>query len=256
LLIESLRRAGCDRQKYLGDPDFVKIDINSILDKKHAIQWQQSIDMHHATPSNRLTCDQSGLNGKHTTHYSILDRQGNAVSATLTINTSFGSGFVVPNTGVLLNNEMNDFAIALGYPNSYGQVGNQDNMIAPGKRPLSNMTPTFISTPNGFGILGSPGGAYIPTVVMLGILSAQHTTDPTQWVNLPRFHHQNLPDVVEFEPKALSLAEQNDLKARGHQLKEHAESFGNMQAIFWDKKQNKVMAASDPRGQGTAKISN
>lgn len=236
LIIESLKRAGCDRMHYLGDPDFTKTKVDGLLDMATAHEWHKTMDLNHATPSKNLNCQQSQPAGMHTTHYSILDREGNAVAATLSNNSSFGSGFVVPNTGIVLNNEMNDFAIAINEPNSYEQLGSVGNLIAPTKRPLSNMTPTFISTPNGFGIMGTSGGSRIPSMMVLAILTAQQQENPSAWVKTPRFHHQYMPDTVEFEPGAFNESMRHALIQRGHQLKEEPDTFGNLQAIFWDKK--------------------
>jgi gamma-glutamyltranspeptidase/glutathione hydrolase len=182
----------------------------------------------------------------------VLDREGNRVAATLSINYSFGSGFVPPGTGVLLNDEMDDFSARPGVPNVYGLIGGDANAIAPGKRMLSNMSPTFLESASGVAILGTPGGSRIITMVLQGILNVIEEAPVTDWVARPRIHHQYLPDLIQFEPGALDAPQQAALIARGHRLEPLDRPFGNMQAIFWDRIANRVEAASDPRGHGRA----
>jgi gamma-glutamyltranspeptidase/glutathione hydrolase len=172
----------------------------------------------------------------------------------LSINYPFGSAFVAPGTGVLLNDEMDDFSAQPGTPNVYGLVGGEANAIAPGKRMLSSMSPTFTESEQGVAILGSPGGSRIITMVLHGILSQAEGEEPTDWVKTPRFHHQYLPDEVQFEPHALSEAEIKNLQSRGHQLTPLSSQYGNMQAIYWNKRSGNVTAASDPRGVGSAAV--
>jgi gamma-glutamyltranspeptidase/glutathione hydrolase len=191
--------------------------------------------------------------GHHTTHFSILDREGNRVAGTLSINYPFGSGLVAAGTGVLLNDEMDDFSAKPGVPNAYGLVGGRANAIAPGKRPLSSMSPTFIESERGVAVLGTPGGSRIITMVLLGILAHEAGGLPEDWVKLPRFHHQYLPDEIQYEPGALSPEVVRTLAARGHKLTE-VRPYGNMQAVFWDTRGAAVYAASDPRGVGTAVV--
>jgi gamma-glutamyltranspeptidase/glutathione hydrolase len=172
----------------------------------------------------------------------------------LSINYPFGSGLVVPGTGVLLNDEMDDFSVSPGVPNAYGLVGGKANAIEPGKRMLSSMSPTFIEDNKSVAILGTPGGSKIITMVLLGILDMADGNSPQSWVNKPRFHHQYLPDLVEFEYGALSDSVHEQLQIMGHKLKEVDRPYGNMQAILWHKQSGKVEAASDPRGIGLAKV--
>ncbi len=196
----------------------------------------------------------SGIERENTTHFSIVDRDGNRVAATLSINGPFGSGFVPPGTGVLLNNEMDDFAIAPGVGNLYGLVGNQANAIAPGKRPLSSMTPTFLETPREIVALGTPGGSRIITMVLLATLDvAQRRGDALYWVRHPRFHHQYLPDVIQYEAGAFSDTVARALGARGHTLKQ-VEPYGNMQLVVYDKTGKRLIGAADPRGEGAAVV--
>ncbi|MEJ2094877.1 MAG: gamma-glutamyltransferase [Gammaproteobacteria bacterium] len=178
----------------------------------------------------------------------------NRVSATLSINLPFGSGFVANGTGILINNEMDDFAHKPQTPNSYGLVGNEANSIAPGKRPLSSMSPTFLETEEEVAILGTPGGSRIISMVLLGILDFAEGNPPESWVSLPRFHHQYLPDEIQFEKDGLTPPEQEQLRAYGHRLNEKNREYGNMQAILWYKPRQLVFAASDPRGEGTADV--
>lgn len=255
IIIETMRRAYRDRAAYLGDSDFVEIDQQRLLDKDYIAGLVTTIDPNQATASavlgNIPVVQQTGEN---TTHFSVIDREGNRVSATLSINLPFGSGFVVPGTGVLLNNEMDDFSIKADAPNAYGLIGGQANAIEAGKRPLSSMSPTFIETKDRVGILGTPGGSRIISMVLLGILDFSDGNLPNSWVSLPRYHHQYLPDEVQFEKGGLGFLEQKTLEKLGHVLKETDRRYGNMQAILWDKKINKLFASSDPRGKGKAVI--
>jgi len=171
------------------------------------------------------------------------------VAATLTINLSFGSAYVAPGTGVLLNNELDDFAVKPGVPNAYGLVQGVANAIAPGKRPLSSMTPTFVFNGDRTAVLGTPGGSRITTMVLLGVLDFMAGHGPKSWVSLPRFHHQFLPDLVRFEPGAFSAEVQEQLRARGHQLQGASYTWGNMNAVMWTHKSNTLSAASDPRNE-------
>lgn len=254
LIAESLRRVYCDRAKYLGDPDFITVDVNQLLSEDHAQDLRASIKMEHATKSEDLQCGIPIKAGGQTTHYSILDQQGNGVAATLTINLPFGSGFLVPDTGVLLNSEMDDFALKIGFLNAYGLMGHQANLIAPNKRPLSSMTPMMIENNHGIGILGTSGGSKIPSMLLLAALNANKEASPHAWVAASRFHQQLWPDVLSFEPGVFSHSLQNSLRLRGHVLQEESHPYGDMQVVFWDKKANKVIAVSDPRGQGMALV--
>lgn len=255
VIIETMRRAYRDRAAYLGDPDFVEIDTTKLLDQEYLEGLAATIELDRATSSKEIgglaTIDSVGDN---TTHFSIIDSEGNRVSATLSINLPFGSGFVPAGTGVLLNDEMDDFATKPLAPNAYGLVGDEANSIAPGKRPLSSMTPTFLETADKVGILGTPGGSRIITMVLLGVLDFAAGNTPKSWVSLSRFHHQYLPDEVQFEKNGLTTAEQTGLKQLGHKLSEKDRVYGNMQAILWYKPRNLLFAASDPRGEGEAVV--
>jgi len=254
VVIEAMRRAYRDRSVYLGDPDFVAVPVARLTSPGYADSLAKSIRLDRATPSSTLPGMNAATGGRDTTHFSILDSEGNRVAATLSINYPFGACVVPAGTGVLLNDEMDDFSAKPGVPNVYGLVGAAANAIEPGKRPLSSMSPTFIESESGVAILGTPGGSRIITMVLLGILDLAAGNKPDSWVSSPRFHHQYLPDVVRYEPAAFDAAMIKALAARGHQLKPLDSTYGNMQAIYWDRKAGEVYAASDPRGVGDSRV--
>jgi len=254
LIVEAMRRAYRDRAEYLGDPDFVPVPIGRLTHPYYASGLAASIRLDRATSSSELPGVIAEPGGNHTTHFSILDKAGNYVSATLSINYPFGSGFVAAGTGVLLNDEMDDFSAKPGTPNAYGLIGAEANAIAPGKRMLSSMSPTFVSGPDGVAILGTPGGSRIITMVLLGILEYADSKGPSAWVSRPRFHHQYLPDTVFYEADAFSNEEALALEALGHHLEKADTTWGNMQAVLWDTRHGTVTAASDPRGEGQALV--
>jgi gamma-glutamyltranspeptidase/glutathione hydrolase len=253
LIIEALRRAYRDRDVYLGDPDFVEIPVKRLTSQDYAAGLRVAIRSDRSLPSASLSDAASPIpQGDNTTHFSIIDRQGNQVAATLSINQSFGSGFVAEGTGVLLNDEMDDFAVSPGKPNAYGLVGGNANCIEPGKRMLSSMSPTFLQTPDRSAILGTPGGSRIISMVLLAVLDFAEGHGPKSWVSIGRFHHQYLPDVVEYEPGALNAEEIAGLEKLGHTLKATPKPYGDMQAVLWDQPYGRLEAASDPRGEGAA----
>ncbi|MCY4155689.1 MAG: gamma-glutamyltransferase [Gammaproteobacteria bacterium] len=254
-IVEAMRRAFRDRALFLGDPDFVPAPVQRLLDPSYLEGLALTIDAQRATSSEILGEGPAPTQtGTQTTHFSILDREGNRVAGTLSINTLFGACFVAAGTGVLFNNEMDDFSIKRLTPNAYGLIGDEANAIAPGKRPLSSMTPTFLETPDRVGIVGTPGGSRIISMVMLAALDFAAGKLPDSWVSLRRFHHQYQPDQVQFELHGLSEFEQQRLTALGHELKEITRRYGNMQAILWDRTQDRVYSASDPRGEGLAVV--
>lgn len=253
VVIEAMRRAYRDRAEYLGDPDHVDVPIARLTSAAYGKQLAQDLLLDRATKSADLR-PLGPEKGRDTTHFSVLDRAGNRVAATLSVNYPFGACYVPDGTGVLLNNEMDDFSARPLTPNAYGLVGVAANAIAPGKRPLSSMTPTFLETPEKIGILGTPGGSRIISMVMIGILEFIAGKEPAAWVSAKRFHHQYLPDEVQFEKDGLSAAEQADLERRGHTLREQSRNYGNMHAILWDRETGQVSAASDPRGEGEALV--
>ncbi len=247
LLVEAMRRAYRDRAEYLGDPDFVDIPTERLISTNYAAGLARDIQLDVATPSRLQYNPSSQGEGRDTTHYSIIDAEGNRVSATMSINYPFGSCFVPPGTGVLLNDEMDDFSARPGVPNVYGLIGGEANAIAPGKRMLSSMTPTFVETEQGVGVIGTPGGSRIITMLLHGILELADSKGVDAWVIKPRFHHQFLPDQIQFEPDALTQEEQETLKSMGHELKPLERGYGNMQAVFWHRGNGELSAASDPR---------
>lgn len=253
LIVEAMRRAYRERALHMGDSDFFNVPAEVLTEKSYAKQLAHNLDLKKATVSQKV----SGLNnaeGHDTTHFSIIDRDGNRVAATLSVNYPFGSGFVPAGTGVLLNDEMDDFSIKPGVPNVYGLVGGEANAIEPKKRMLSSMSPTFMETDTMVGILGTPGGSRIISMVLLGILDAQAGNGSASWVSLPRYHHQYLPDTIEYEEGAFSKAVLLGLTGKGHSLKRKEQRYGNMQVILWNKVANKITAASDPRGEGIAVV--
>jgi len=252
LLIETMKRAYRDRNRNLGDADFVSIP-RDYLDPERLERLRRSIRMDRATPSSELghLAEPSG-SAANTTHFSIIDREGNMVAATLSINYGFGSGYVSPSTGILLNDEMDDFATRPGRPNAYGLVQGKANAVAPGKRMLSSMTPTFVIGPKRTFIVGTPGGSRIISMVLLaGLGFMLDEATPGNWVNTPRFHHQFLPDLVQYEKGAFSRDIAGELRRRGHRLKQMRD-YGNMQAIMWDRGTGRVVGISDRRGNGVA----
>jgi len=252
LFIEAMKRAYKDRNQYLGDSDFVSIP--DLLKPQRLKKLRASIDMHKATPSNALTGFAEPIGASvDTTHFSIIDDEGNMVSATLSINYGMGSAYVSPNTGILMNDEMDDFATRPGQANAYGLVQGKANAVAPQKRMLSSMSPSFVIDKHRTFIVGTPGGSRIISMVLLAS-TAFITNDltPEQWVNKPRFHHQFLPDVVQYEPGAFAPDVITELRRRGHQLKQTKRQYGNMQAILWNRNNGKLTGISDTRGEGKA----
>jgi len=253
-LIEAMRRGYRDRAAYLGDSDFVHVPMARLLSRSYARELVASYTPGRATPSASLPPAPPLTEGNNTTHMSILDADGNRVAATLSINLSFGSGYMAPGTGVFLNDEMDDFAASETASNAYGLIGSKANLVAPGKRPLSSMSPSFVEGPRGLLIIGSPGGSRIVTMVLLGLLDWIQGGSAEQVVAAPRFHQQYLPDVVEFESAAFSADEQTALTGMGYVLKPVDQLYGNLQAVTWDPKTGRVEGAADPRGVGEAKV--
>ena len=250
LVIEAMRRAYRDRAQYLGDPDFVSMPLRLLTSPDYAAGQRASIRTDKAMPSDMLPGIGSQPVGMQTTHFSVLDAAGNRVAGTISINLFFGAGYMPPKTGVLLNDTMDDFSIKPGTPNTFGLVGDAANAIAPNKRSLSSMAPSFVETPKGVMIIGTPGGSYIISMVLLGTLDYLDGMSAADVVKDSRYHHQYLPDVVDYEKGALSADEIAQLQAMGHTLKESSRRWGNMEVITWDYATGKVEAASDPRGEG------
>lgn len=255
LLVEAIRRAYRDRAEHLGDPDFVAIPMERLIHPWYAEGLLAGVRMDRATRSDTLPGPVSQRpRGADTSHFSVLDADGNRAAVTQTINTLFGSGFVPPGTGVILNNEMDDFSVKRGTPNAFGLVHSHANGIEPGKRMLSSMTPTFLESERGLAILGTPGGSRIITMVLLGALAWIEGADAQGIVSLPRVHHQYIPDSVSFETGAMSAELRDALTLLGHELRESSRPWGNMQAITLDYASEALTAASDPRRHGGAAI--
>jgi gamma-glutamyltranspeptidase/glutathione hydrolase len=255
LVVEAMRRMHRDRAIYLGDPDFVKIPVAMLTDKHYAEGQRTSLRLDRATPSEVLPSDAiDAAHGQHTTHFSVIDREGNRVGVTITLNLLLGSGLMVPGTGILLNNQMDDFSIKPGTPNAYRLIGADANAIAPGKRPLSSSTPTFVESDRGVMVLGSPGGSYITGMVLLATLNFMDGMSAQDIVSAPRFHHQYYPDVVQYEPGAFTPEQVKALTDRGHKLQLSGRKWGNLQVVLWDYATGNVEAASDPRGVGAGMV--
>jgi gamma-glutamyltranspeptidase/glutathione hydrolase len=254
LAVEAMRRAYRDRAEYLGDPAFVPVPVRMLTHPMYAAGQRTSILLDRATPSDMLPGYLPSTEGTDTTHFSILDAEGNRVAATLSVNTWFGCGYMAPGTGIILNNEMDDFAIKPGVENVFRLVGAQANAVEPGKRMLSSMTPTFAESDRGLLIIGTPGGSRIITMVLLGLLDWMDGADAQTIVSRPRYHHQYLPDVIVYEEKAFSAEEVRSLETMGHKLQKFNRLYGNMQVVTWDYVSGEIDAASDPRNQGGANV--
>lgn len=249
-IIDAMQRVYRDRAIYLGDPDFVQIPVQLLTDPAYAAGQRASMRSDKAMPSDFLPGVAQADGGRDTTHFSVLDRDGNRVAATISINQWLGGGFIAGSTGVLLNNTMDDFSKKPGVPNGFGLVGADANAIAGNKRSLSSMSPTFVETSRGMMIIGSPGGSYIISMVLLGTLDYVDGMPAADIVKAPRYHHQYLPDVVSYEPGAFGEDEIRQLLSMGHHLQVRDRRWGNMQVVTWDYASGKVVAASDPRGVG------
>jgi gamma-glutamyltranspeptidase/glutathione hydrolase len=255
LLTEAERRAYADRSFYLGDPDFVKIPIDTLISSKYVKNRMANFSWEKATLSSTLQHGKiTGYESDETTHYSIVDKYGNSISATTTLNGAYGSKVFVSEGGFFLNNEMDDFSSKPGTPNMFGLVGAEANSIAPEKRMLSSMTPTIVEKNNRFYMsVGSPGGSQIITSVMQTILNVYEFKMGMQnAVNAPRFHHQWLPDVVTFEPKGFDSLLLNQLQQKGYQIKqENSVILGKVDAVL-RLPNGKLEGGADYRGDDKA----
>jgi len=246
LVIEAMRRAFRDHNDYLGDPDFVKMPLDMLLSPYYAAGLRQTILPDKATPSAMLPASTGVDPGMHTTHFSVIDREGNIASITLTVNYTLGSTFVADGTGVLLNDEMDDFALVPDKPNVYGLLGSAANAPAPGKRMLSSMTPSIVFGADRVGVIGSPGGSTIITQVLEGIMAFIDGKDALGIAGQKRFHHQYMPDRVDVEDGAFDAATTDALARMGYTLKQRS-PWGYMNVVTWDLKNGRLDAASDPR---------
>ncbi len=254
-MTEAMRRVYADRAEFLGDPDFVKIPVAWLTSKKYAEQRRATIDTAKATPSDQISHGvQPPTEKDHTTHYSVVDRFGNCVSVTTTLNDAYGSKVVVAGAGFLLNDEMDDFSAKEGVPNEYGLVGSSANSIAPSKRMLSSMTPTIVvKDGKPFMVIGTPGGSTIMTTVLQVIVNViDFKMTIQEAVDAPRIHHQWLPDYLMYEERALSQDAIDNLRAMGHSLRMRENTTGLAEGILFDRKRGLLLGATDPRGYGEA----
>jgi gamma-glutamyltranspeptidase / glutathione hydrolase len=248
LLVEAMKRAYADRARYLGDPAFVNAPTNILMAKDYAAKQRASIEPGHATAAADVVTALPPREGSNTTHYSIVDSQGNAVSNTYTLNFPYGVGLVADGTGVLLNNELDDFTAAPGASNAFGLVGFEANLPGPGKRPLSSMSPTIVLK-DGKPVLltGSPGGSRIISAVLQVIVNVlDYRMDVADAVAAPRLHHQWMPDVVRIE-RGFSDETLAALKAKGHQI---LEPLGQTSTNSILVTANGLLGAPDPRTRG------
>lgn len=252
LRIEAMRRAYRDRAVFLGDPDFVDVPVELLTNPAYAAGLRAGIHPEKATPSAMLP-GVTALERPDTTHFSIVDAEGNIASVTQTVNLPYGNAMVIPGTGFLLNNEMDDFSVKAGVPNAFGLVGDDANAIAPGKRPLSSMTPTIVVGEDQIAVLGTPGGSRIISMVIQGVLALDAGASALEAVAEPRIHHQYLPDQVSIEKDALSPELRAGLEARGHVIREEPRTWGNMQVVTWDLTDGDVEAGADPRWKSVGK---
>ena len=255
LLAEVQRRAFADRSRWLGDPDFYDVPVDGLLAADYVASRAATIDLERSTPSSEILPGKPLAEPEDTLHFSVTDRAGRAASLTTTLNTSFGSGIVAAGTGIVLNNEMDDFSLAPGVPNVYGLVGGEANAVRPRKRPLSSMTPTIVEYAEAgqrpFLVLGSPGGPRIINAVFQVLVNVIDHGMPLQAaVNAPRVHHQWTPDRIYYEERALPTDVFRALEALGHTLATR-ERVGNVNAIGLDA-QGHWLGAADPRKGGTA----
>lgn len=247
LMTEVMKRAFADRSMHLGDPDFVKIPTSQLLDASYLKSRRASIT-DKATPSSQITGMNPATGGMHTTHYSVIDKDGNAVSNTYTLNTGYGSAVVIPGTGVLMNNEMDDFTTQPGKPNVFGLIQSEKNIVEPGKRPLSSMTPTILVKDGKVAfVIGSPGGPTIINTVFQTILNVvDFKMTIQQAVAAPRFHHQWLPDELRWETFGLPTDVKIALEARGHKVASSSGRMGSCHCIAVEGTGTKL-AGVDPR---------
>lgn len=252
VMTESMKRVYADRSEYLGDPDFWKVPVNQLTDKKYSYDRRKEIG-DKSTPSSEIKPGVVVSESEQTTHYSVIDKDGNMVSVTTTLNNTYGSYVVVDGAGFLLNDEMDDFASKPGEPNMFGLVGNEANAIEPNKRMLSSMTPTIILK-NGspFMVIGSPGGGKIITSVfrtIVNVIDFKMALDSA--IDMPRFHHQWLPEYIQYEAGSIDDEVIAALKQKGHELRQTSD-YGRMEGILIDWDNHTYYGHSDRRGYGKA----
>lgn len=247
--IEGMKRAFADRAEFLGDPDFADVPTGRLLDPAHLAAMRATIVPERATPAAEIRAGEGLREGEHTTHFTIVDKDGNVVACTTTLNTGYGSAYVPRGLGFLMNNEMDDFATALGKPNSFGLIQGERNAIAPGKRPLSSMTPTIVlSDGKPYLVLGSPGGPTIINTVLQTIVNVlDHRMSVRQAVSAPRVHHQWMPDEVRYEDGALNADVRATLERYGHRFAAWPANMGSCHAILIEPASKLRVAGTDPR---------
>src|SRR5689334_9683000 len=250
LMAEAMRRAFADRAEYMGDSDFVKVPVQGLIDKSYAKTLRSSINTDRASTSAEVRAGRpAGYESDETTHFTVVDSQGNAVSNTYTLNNSYGSAAVAKGTGLLLNDEMDDFAAKPGTPNMYGLIQGERNAVAPKKRPLSAMTPTIVLRKDGslWFTVGSPGGPTIINTVLCVITNViDYGMNIQQAIDFPRIHHQWLPDELVGEPSGFSSDTQRALTSRGHTLGK-LRYLGDAEGIMIEQKTGVRLGATDPR---------
>lgn len=250
LMTEAMRRAFADRAEYMGDTDFVKVPVAGLIDKSYATTLRSTINTERASSSAEVRAGRpAGYESDDTTHFTVVDAEGNAVANTYTLNDSYGSSATVRGVGILLNNEMDDFAAKPGTPNMYGLIQGERNAVAPHKRPLSAMTPTIVLRKDGslWFTIGSPGGPTIINTVLCVITNViDYDMNIQQAIDAPRIHHQWLPDEVVAEPYGLSGDTQSALKSRGHKLAKQR-TIGDAEGIMIEEKTGIRLGATDPR---------
>jgi len=250
LMTEAMRRAFADRAEYMGDTDFVKVPVAGLIDKEYASKLRSSIALNRASTSAEVRAGTpAGHESEDTTHFTVVDAEGNVVANTYTLNNSYGSAAVAKGTGILLNDEMDDFAAKPGTPNMYGLIQGERNAVAPKKRPLSAMTPTIVLRKDGsfWFTVGTPGGPTIINTVFCVITNVvDHGMNIQQAIDFPRIHHQWLPDELVFEPYGLSGDTQKALTGMGHKLG-RARYLGDAEGIMIEEKTGIRLGATDPR---------
>lgn len=251
-VFESMKRVYADRSEHLGDPDFWNVPVSGLIDKKYSAERRNQID-DNSTPAGEIKPGVFTKESEQTTHYSIIDKDGNMVSVTTTLNNTFGSGVVVDGAGFLLNDEMDDFASKPGEPNMFGLIGNEANAIVPGKRMLSSMTPTIILKDNApFMVIGSPGGGRIITSVFQAIVNViDFSMALDSAIDKPRYHHQWLPEYIQYEQGSIDEEVMAKLREKGHDMKLVGD-FGRVEGILIDWKNHLYYGHSDRRGYGSA----
>ena len=251
LMAEAMRRAFADRAEYMGDTDFVKVPIAGLIDKAYAAKLRATINTERASSSAEVRAGRpAGYESEDTTHFTVVDGDGNAVANTYTLNNSYGSSAMAKGTGILLNDEMDDFAAKPGTPNLYGLIQGERNAVAPKKRPLSAMTPTIVLRKNGslWFTVGSPGGPTIINTVLCIITNViDYEMNIQQAIDAPRIHHQWLPDELVGEPFGLSGDTVRALTSRGHALAEKRRYLGDAEGIMIEEQTSMRLGATDPR---------